>query len=91
VISFFTIVTELFELSYRTTNVYSNTDNMSESHPNYREAYFQHPMLTKISGDPTYTSLAKLEREIKANGKSGPPPWRRLPRTPWACQQRPKL
>ena len=45
---------------------------MSESHPNYREAYFQHPMLTKISGDPTYTSLAKLEREIKANGKSVP-------------------
>jgi hypothetical protein len=35
---------------------------MSDNHPNYREAYFQHPMLTKISGDPTYTSLAKLER-----------------------------
>ena len=46
---------------------------MSDSHPNYREAYFQHPTLTKIlSGDPTYTSLAKLEREIKANGKSVP-------------------
>jgi hypothetical protein len=47
---------------------------MSDNHPNYREAYFQeHPMmLTKISGDPTYTSIAKLEREIKANGKSVP-------------------
>jgi hypothetical protein len=45
---------------------------MSDNHPNYREAYFQHPTLTKISGDPTYTSLAKLEREIKANGKSLP-------------------
>jgi hypothetical protein len=52
--------------------VYFNTDNMSDNHPNYREAYFQHPTLTKISGDPTYTSLAKLEREIKANGKSVP-------------------
>jgi hypothetical protein len=45
---------------------------MSDSHPNHREAYFQHPTLTKISGDSTYTSLAKLEREIKANGKSVP-------------------
>ena len=45
---------------------------MSDNHPNYREAYFQHLTLTKISGDPTYTSLAKLEREIKANGKSVP-------------------
>jgi hypothetical protein len=46
---------------------------MSESHnPNYRETYFQHPTLTKIHGDPTYTGLAKLEREIKANGKSAP-------------------
>jgi len=43
---------------------------MSVSHINYRENYFQHPSLTKISGDPTYTSLAKLERECKANGKS---------------------
>jgi hypothetical protein len=37
---------------------------------NYRENYFQHPSLTKISGDPTYASLAKLERECKANAKS---------------------
>jgi hypothetical protein len=43
---------------------------MSDSHINYRENYFQHPSLTKISGDPTYASLAKLERECKANGKS---------------------
>ena len=27
-------------------------------------------MLTKITGDPTYTSLAKLERECKANARS---------------------
>jgi hypothetical protein len=43
---------------------------MSVSHINYRESYFQHPTLTKINGDPTYTSLAKLEKECKANGKS---------------------
>ena len=43
---------------------------MSGSLINYRENYFQHPSLTKISGDPTYTSLAKLERDCKANGKS---------------------
>jgi hypothetical protein len=43
---------------------------MSDSLVNYRENYFQHPVLTKIIGDPTYTSLAKLERECKANAKS---------------------
>ena len=43
---------------------------MSDSQPNYREAYFQHPLLTKISGDLTYKSLAKLEKKIKANRKS---------------------
>ena len=37
---------------------------------NYRETFFRHPTLTKISGDPTHTSLAKLERECKANEKS---------------------
>ena len=40
------------------------------SHINYRESFFQHPALTKIAGDPTYTSLAKLKRECKANAKS---------------------
>jgi hypothetical protein len=43
---------------------------MSTSHVNYRESYFQHPTLTKITGDPTYANLAKLERKCKANGKS---------------------
>jgi hypothetical protein len=40
------------------------------SHINYRESFFQHPAMMKIAGDPTYTSLAKLERECKANAKS---------------------
>ena len=44
---------------------------MSVSHINYRENYFQHPLLTKIHGDPTYGTLAnKLEKECKANSKS---------------------
>ena len=38
--------------------------------PNYRETFFQHRMLTTVSGDPGYTSLAKLERECKAKAKS---------------------
>ena len=38
--------------------------------PNYREIFLQHPTMTKIAGDPTYTSLAKLKRECKANAKS---------------------
>ena len=37
---------------------------------NYIETFFQHPTLTKIAGYPTYTSLAKLERECKVNAKS---------------------
>jgi hypothetical protein len=45
---------------------------MSDSQPNYREAYFQHTSLTKISVNPTYESLAQLEKEIKANEKSVP-------------------
>jgi hypothetical protein len=40
------------------------------SHINHRESFFQHPALTKIDGDPTYTSLAKIERECKAKAKS---------------------
>ena len=45
---------------------------MSESLPDYREAYFQHPSLTKISCDPTNKSLVQLEKEIKANQNSVP-------------------
>jgi hypothetical protein len=46
------------------------TDNVYLIQVNYRENYFQHTTLTKISGNPAYASLAKLERECKANGKS---------------------
>jgi hypothetical protein len=45
---------------------------MWASLPNYKESYFQLSSLTKISGDPTYQSLAKLEKECKANALSVP-------------------
>jgi hypothetical protein len=38
---------------------------MSGSQINYRENCFQHPSLTKINGNPTCTSLAKIEKECK--------------------------
>jgi hypothetical protein len=41
---------------------------MSASQVNYREQFFQTPHLTKIHGIPTYSCIAKLEREIKSNG-----------------------
>jgi hypothetical protein len=46
---------------------------MYGSQINYGENYFQHPSLTKINSNPTYTSLAKLEKECKANRKTERP------------------
>ena len=43
---------------------------MSLSQTNLRDTYFQYPTLTKITGDPTYTSLTLLDKEIKSNGLS---------------------
>jgi hypothetical protein len=43
---------------------------MSDSQINYRENYFQHPLLTTINGNQTYSNLAKLKKECKANSKS---------------------
>ena len=37
--------------------------------PNYIETFFQHSTLTNFAGDTTYTSLAKLKPECKANAK----------------------
>ena len=55
--------------------------------PNYRENFFQHPTLTKITGDPTYASLAKLKRECKSNFKIRlQRPRQRIPRTPWPSE-----
>lgn len=43
---------------------------MAISQNNYRETYFQKPVPMNVSGDPTSTSLAKLDRECKAHAKS---------------------
>jgi hypothetical protein len=63
---------------------------MSGSQINYRENYFQHPSLTKINGDPTCTSLAKLNKRMqsKRQVRTIHPRWRQ-PRTPWISQQCP--
>jgi hypothetical protein len=39
---------------------------------NLQENFLQFPIRTKIHGNPTYASLAKLTNECKANGKSVP-------------------
>ena len=40
---------------------------MSTIDIDFKSTYFQHPSLTKIYGEPTYQSLQKLYKEIKAN------------------------
>jgi hypothetical protein len=39
---------------------------MSDSPIDYKEIYFQHKTLTKITGLPTYKTLAKLAKNIIA-------------------------
>ncbi len=46
---------------------------MSAITPDYRGTVFQHQDLTKISGTPTYTDLALLERQCNANAQTVPP------------------
>jgi hypothetical protein len=50
----------------------ASTPTMSDSPIDYKEIYFQHKTLTKITGLPTYKTLAKLAKEIKANGQAVP-------------------
>ena len=45
---------------------------MSTSYPRVKDTYFQHPVLTKIQGRPTYESLQTLSKQIKANATSVP-------------------
>jgi hypothetical protein len=47
---------------------------MYGSQINYRENYFQQPSLTKINGELTYTSLAKLEKNAKQQASPYDPP-----------------
>ena len=39
---------------------------------NYKDFYFEHPVLTKIRGEPTYEALHHLKNELKANASSVP-------------------
>ena len=43
---------------------------MSSPSTNYRESVFRHPDLTRIHGEPNFSNLKVLTREIKANAKS---------------------
>ena len=42
------------------------------SYVNYKDSYFEHPVLTKICGEPTYETLHHLKNELKANASSVP-------------------
>ena len=45
---------------------------LSSRVPNVSETYFQHKVLTKISGQPTYETLLVLSNEVRANAASVP-------------------
>ena len=44
----------------------------STSYVNYKDYYLEHPVLTKIRGEPTYETLHHLKNELKANVSSVP-------------------
>ena len=44
----------------------------STSSVNYKDSYFEHPVLTMIRGGPTYETLHHLKNELKANASSVP-------------------
>ena len=39
---------------------------------NYKDSYFEHPVLTEICGEPTYETLHHLKNELIANASSVP-------------------
>ena len=45
---------------------------MSSTPTHYRDLYFEHKNLTRISGEPTFASLHKMLLELKANAVSVP-------------------
>ena len=45
---------------------------MLTSSVNYKYSYFEHPVLTKIRGEPTYETLHHLKNDLKANMSSVP-------------------
>ena len=44
----------------------------STSSVNYKDSYFEHPVLTKIRREPTYETLQHIKNELKANTSSVP-------------------
>ena len=44
----------------------------STSYVNYKDSYFENPVLTTIRGEPTYETLHHLRSELKANAISVP-------------------
>ena len=44
----------------------------STGNTNYKETYFLHKEVTKIHGEPTYETIHRLHKEIKANAASVP-------------------
>ena len=42
----------------------------STSSVNYKDSYFENPVLTAIRGEPTYETLHHLKNELKANASS---------------------
>ena len=45
---------------------------LSTRTPSVKDTYFQHKLLTKIHGKPTYPTLQVLHTELKANAGSVP-------------------
>ena len=45
---------------------------MSTSSVNYKDSYFEHPVLNKIRGEPTYETLHNKKNELKSNASSIP-------------------
>ena len=44
----------------------------STSSVNYKDSYFEHPVLTMIRGEPTYETLHHLKNKLKANASLVP-------------------
>ena len=38
----------------------------------YKATYFQHPVLTKVHGEPTYDALQQIATQVKANAAAVP-------------------
>jgi hypothetical protein len=57
----------LINLIFLVTQLSDSSLTMSTSLPSVKDTYFQHKMLKRIHGQPTYETLQNLSTEIKAN------------------------